>query len=54
MRARFGRGGSSGGKKRIWCRRHEAWHSRHAAEHCLGKICRWWKAGLGKRCPMTR
>jgi len=45
-------------KGRIKCKRkdrpygHSEWHSAHAAEHCRGIICRWFKRGQGQRCPM--
>ena len=50
------------GNQRIRCTRkpedrppgYGTWHSPHAAQHCLGKICRWQKARKASRCPMKR
>jgi hypothetical protein len=26
-------------KRRVWCARHQRWHSEHAATHCRGEAC---------------
>lgn len=61
MRNRYaGSGARSGGKRRVRCTRpdrpdnHPLWHSVHAAEHCIGKLCRWQQAGQASRCPMKK
>lgn len=46
-------------KTRVWCKKHQRWHTKHAAHHCKQGTCgqpdEWvGKDGLPRRCSEVK